>query len=136
MPTPVMWDGYKPAGLMHGVVTHPLMPGLFASALSTFTPIPIAAALKGGTTGASYSETISVQGGTSPYTFAVASGSLPAGTSLNTSTGVISGTPTGAATYTFAISATDAHSLIGTTSFSITIAAPSVSGAPNSGFVA
>src|ERR1039458_1221903 len=55
-------------------------------------PVPVAQQLKGGTIGIAYSETISAQGGTSPYTFALTSGSLPTGTSLNTSTGVISGT--------------------------------------------
>lgn len=36
----------------------------------------------------------SASGGTAPYTFSVASGSLPAGITLNSSTGAVSGTPT------------------------------------------
>jgi len=40
--------------------------------------------------------TVTVIGMTAPYTFAVTSGTLPAGLSINTSTGVISGTPTAA----------------------------------------
>ncbi|WP_394889552.1 Ig domain-containing protein [Mesorhizobium sp. AaZ16] len=38
--------------------------------------------------------TVSATGGTAPYTFSVASGALPAGITLNSSTGVVSGTPT------------------------------------------
>lgn len=42
--------------------------------------------------------TVSAAGGTTPYVFAVASGTLPAGITLNSTTGVVSGTPTGAGT--------------------------------------
>jgi hypothetical protein len=66
----------------------------------TTTTLPAA------TIGTAYSQTIAVTGGTAPYTFAV-SGSLPAGLSLNTSTGVISGTPTTAGSSTFTITVTD-----------------------------
>ena len=41
---------------------------------------------------ASVSKTLTVSGGTPPYTINIASGSLPSGLSLNSSTGVISGT--------------------------------------------
>lgn len=44
--------------------------------------------------GSSYSFTPTVTGGATPYVFSLFSGSLPSGLSLNTSTGVISGTPT------------------------------------------
>jgi hypothetical protein len=57
--------------------------------------------------------------GTAPITFAVQSGSLPAGLSLNTSTGVISGTPTTVASYTFTIRATNSY---GTNEKSFTVA--------------
>jgi len=99
-------------------------------------PVPAAKVLAGGTTGTAYSETIDqTQGGVSPYTYAVTAGSLPTGTSLNTSTGVISGTPTVAGTYDFTITVTDTNGSTGSTNFEIVIAAPS-SGATNSGFVA
>lgn len=41
--------------------------------------------------------------GTDPITFSVTAGALPAGLTLNTSTGVISGTPTGTGSYTVTI---------------------------------
>ena len=45
--------------------------------------------------------------GVPPYTWAVASGSLPTGLSLNASNGIISGTPTSPAVYTFTLRAVD-----------------------------
>lgn len=94
---------------------------------SFFNPVPVAAVLKGGTVGTAYSETITAQGGTSPYTYAVTSGSLPAGLSLSSS-GVISGTPTTAATSNFTITVTDANGFTGSQAFQITIATPSNGG--------
>ena len=57
--------------------------------------------------GTTYSETIVATGGTSPYTYRVVAGALPAGISLNASTGVLSGTPSRVGVYHFTISATD-----------------------------
>ena len=53
------------------------------------------ASLPSANVGASYSATITASGGTSPYAYTVSSGDLPPGLSLNPSSGVISGTPTG-----------------------------------------
>lgn len=44
--------------------------------------------------GVAYSTTLAASGGTAPITWTLSGGSLPAGLSLNASTGVISGTPT------------------------------------------
>ena len=71
--------------------------------------------------GSSISVTVAATNATS---FAVQSGSLPGGLSLNTSTGVISGTESGATaetTYNFTIRATDAESQTADRAFSITI---------------
>jgi predicted hotdog family 3-hydroxylacyl-ACP dehydratase len=54
-----------------------------------------------------YSQAITTTGSTAPYTYAVSAGTLPAGLSLNTSSGAITGTPTIATTYNFTIRATD-----------------------------
>jgi len=53
-----------------------------------------------------FSQTLTATGLT-PITYSVASGSLPAGLSLNSSTGVISGTPSTAAAYSFTIRASN-----------------------------
>lgn len=58
--------------------------------------------------GISYATTIVATGGVSPYTFAVTTGSLPAGLTLNPSTGVLSGTPSAAGTFSFTVTVTDA----------------------------
>ncbi len=75
-----------------------------------------------------YSQTVSASGGISPYTYAVTSGSLPTGISLNSSTGVISGTPSGTGTSSFTVTATDAHSYTGSQAYSVTIASGNCSG--------
>ena len=64
------------------------------------------ASLPNGVAGNSYSATVLASGGTTPYTFTLSSGTLPAGLSLSTS-GIISGTPTTAATSTFAVRVRD-----------------------------
>ena len=51
---------------------------------------------------------VAVSGGTAPYSYAITAGALPAGLNFTSSTGAISGTPTGpAGSYTFTITATD-----------------------------
>ena len=88
----------------------------------TFTFNP--ATLPNGTFNLLYDQTVSVSNGTAPYTFAVSSGSLPAGLTLNTSTGQITGTPTTLGTSNFEIKATDASGCTGKHSYSITIDCP------------
>jgi hypothetical protein len=57
--------------------------------------------------GTSYTATLATSDAVGSVTWALTSGSLPTGLSLNTSTGVISGTPTVLETSTFVIRATD-----------------------------
>ena len=67
-------------------------------------------------------QTLTASGGTVPYTWSVASGSLPAGLLLDAGTGVISGTPTADGSFTFAIQVTDSTGTTATTpSFTVTI---------------
>ena len=62
--------------------------------------------LSGGMVGSSYTATLAATGGTPPYTWSLAGGSLPAGLTLNGNTGVISGTPTSAGTSSFTVQVT------------------------------
>jgi large repetitive protein len=105
----------------HQLVRSPAQ-GSFAP--SHYNPVPVAANLKGGTTGTAYSETINAQGGSSPYTFAVTAGALPSGTTMS-SGGVISGTTSAAGTFGFTVTVTDSLGYTGSYTFSISVAAPS-----------
>ncbi|GAC1626625.1 MAG: hypothetical protein NVS9B13_23060 [Candidatus Acidiferrum sp.] len=66
--------------------------------------------LSGGTVNTPYSATLQSSGGATPISWSVTSGSLPNGLSLNSGTGVISGTPTTAATSNFTVQAMDSTS--------------------------
>ncbi|OOW00994.1 IPT/TIG domain/outer membrane autotransporter barrel domain-containing protein [Pseudomonas sp. MF4836] len=87
--------------------------------------------LPNGTQGSAYSQTVSASGGTAPYTYAISAGSLPAGLSLNTGTGVLSGTPSASGTFNLTVTATDANSATGSRAYSLLInaLAPPVAGA-------
>lgn len=72
----------------------------------------------------SYSQTLQVSGGTSPYTWSIISGSLPSGLSLASSTGVISGTApskTGTSTFTVKVIDSQTPSASDTQALSITV---------------
>jgi len=78
--------------------------------------------LPGGVTNQAYNAVLTVSGGAPPYQFAIKSGSLPPGMTLNASTGSVSGTPTTAGAYLFQVGVTDApqpHE--GSQSFSISV---------------
>lgn len=99
------------------------------NATQTFTLQPRVAlaistvSLNTATVGTAYSASLAATGGTSPYTWTLASGSLPAGLSLSES-GVISGTPLSAGTANFGVRATDALGASVTKSLSIVAANP------------
>ncbi|WP_170069393.1 putative Ig domain-containing protein [Spirosoma pollinicola] len=80
----------------------------------------VTSTLPNGQVGTAYSRTLVTSGGTTPYTYAVSTGTLPAGLSLNPTSGVISGTPTSATTASFTIKVTDAKSCSDVAALSIT----------------
>jgi hypothetical protein len=60
-----------------------------------------------GRTGVDYSLLLGALGGASPYTWAVASGTLPPGLSVGTTTGLITGKPSQVGSFTFIVRVTD-----------------------------
>uniref|UniRef100_UPI003F4C903B putative Ig domain-containing protein n=1 Tax=Xanthomonas cannabis TaxID=1885674 RepID=UPI003F4C903B len=79
----------------------------------------------GATRGTAYSQALSASGGTAPYTYAIASGVLPAGLTL-ASNGTLSGTATVEGTFNFTVQATDANSFTGTQAYALTVAGPNL----------
>lgn len=126
MSTNVNYVGKVPPKMCVALV-YKVVPEFAGSTGGPVTPVPIGAGLKSGSVGIAYSETITAQGGSGTgYTYAVSGGSLPAGLSLNSSTGVISGTPTTLAVYSFTIKVTDSLLNTGTQSFTINVLASPV----------
>ncbi|MFT4264052.1 MAG: Ig-like domain repeat protein [Nocardioides sp.] len=75
--------------------------------------------------GSAYSLQISATGGSGTKSYALASGTLPAGLSLGAGTGIISGTPTTLGTSSgLAVTVTDDSGSVTTGTFSITVSAP------------
>ena len=79
------------------------------------------ATLPDGVAALPYNQTLSATGGTAPYTFAVTAGALPAGLTLNGTSGAITGTPTALASATFTITATDALGFTGTRDYTLEV---------------
>lgn len=82
--------------------------------------------LPGGTTNASYGpETLAAAGGSGTYTaWAVTAGTLPSGITLDSATGVLSGTPTTAGSSTVTIEVTDSDGATTNKQFTIDVFAP------------
>jgi putative Ig domain-containing protein len=74
-----------------------------------------------GSQGQSYSQQVTATGGTGPYQYAITSGFLPPGMTLDVSTGVISGVPTTPGAYLFVVTATDVNLCTGSQAYSLTI---------------
>ncbi|WP_215408682.1 putative Ig domain-containing protein, partial [Janthinobacterium sp. JC611] len=96
----------------------------------TITPASVPAA----TVGVAYSQTVTPANGQAPYAFAISAGALPAGLSLNTATGALSGTPTAGGSFNFTVRATDSSTgsgpYAGARAYTLTVGAPTIGIAP------
>ncbi|BBH45774.1 putative Ig domain-containing protein [Pseudomonas sp. KU43P] len=77
--------------------------------------------IPGATVASAYSATLAASGGNAPYTYSLATGTLPAGITLSAA-GVLSGTPTAAGSFNFTVTATDNTGFSGAQAFSLAIA--------------
>jgi FtsP/CotA-like multicopper oxidase with cupredoxin domain len=100
---------------MGGTATQPLSIIIIALPTITTTTLPA------GDIGVAYTTTLAATGGTTPYTWSISVGSLPPGLSLGAGTGIISGTPTTAGTYSFTVKVTDTMTGVATQPLSILI---------------
>ena len=103
----INWDGTGATGA-EGTVGSTL-------AVSTST-------LPGATKSTAYNATLAASGGSTPYTWRVSAGSLPAGLTLSTA-GAITGTPTTTGASTFTVEVMDSKSAVATKQLSLTAAA-------------
>ena len=84
-------------------------------------PAVIPMTLPNGAVGQGYSVGLNMTGGNPPYSWSIASGSLPAGLSLDATTGGITGTPTAPGTFGFSVQVASGSQVSPAVGFSITI---------------
>jgi len=86
----------------------------------------VTTSLRAATTGLPYAGTLYASEGSPPYTWSISSGSLPSWASLNTSTGILSGTPDAAGTASFTAQVTDSATApaSATQALTLTVAQP------------
>ena len=90
--------------------------------LTVSVPLQIAStALPNAIKGVAYSFQLVGDGGVAPYAWSRSSGALPSGLTLNTTTGVISGTPTVSGTFSYAVKITDKNRKSATRAFTLIV---------------
>ena len=101
-------SGPHAAGQVDVVVTTPIGTG---TGVKIYTYVSVVTLVSTPATtlqvGKTYSQQNTASGGTPGYTYSVSGGSLPAGTSLSASTGLVFGIPTALGNFSYTITATD-----------------------------
>lgn len=81
------------------------------------------ATLANGQIGQPYSRQLTQTGGVGTIVWAISTGALPSGISLNASTGLLSGTPTVSGSFAVTVRATDANGCVGSQAYTLVIGA-------------
>lgn len=92
------------------------------ASLSCPSSLALACPASTGQVGVPYSSSLVATGGISPYTYALISGGVPGITSLNATTGLVTGTPTEAGTFNSEVGVTDSVGDTTTASCPVTVA--------------
>ena len=101
-----------------------LMLGLASLGTAQVAPLTITSTspLPSGVVGGTYNQTFAATGGTGVYTaWAVTTGTLPAGLTLNSASGELTGTPTQEGTSTFTVRVTDSAQNTASQQFTLTV---------------
>jgi IPT/TIG domain/Putative Ig domain len=88
-------------------------------------------ALPAATVQSNYLATLAVRGGRAPYSWSAVSGQLPAGLTLNLSTGTITGTPASSGAFSFTARVQDANASVASTRFSLVVSPKKSLAPPN-----
>lgn len=121
------WNSYPNTHLATTTPLKAALPGINGASNppppppSPSLPDVTTASLPAGQAGSAYNATVTVSGGTAPYTWSLTTGNLPAGLVLD-SNGTISGTPTTAGTFNLTVTVTDKNGGTDTQALSLSIA--------------
>ena len=115
--------GLTPGTTYYYQATISTVDGDDTGSVQSFTTLGVTtASLPDGTAGSSYSTPLSATGGTTPYTWSLAAGSLPVGLSLTS--GTISGTPATSGSSPLTVRVTDGNGYTHDRSLTLTVHAP------------
>lgn len=88
---------------------------------AAITVSPLDPALPSGTTGTFYSQQFTQMGGSSTIIWSISTGAPPVNVTINSSSGLLSGTPATSGTFNFTARATDANGCFGERPYTLTI---------------
>lgn len=95
--------------------------------------LSISASLPAGSVGTSYTGSVTASGGSGSYTFSIASGQLPSGVQMASTSGSVSGTPSASGSFSFSVSVSDSKGDSEQKSFQMSVSGNSGSGGNSGG---